>query len=100
MQWPGSLVVTEDDYFEFLLKLAAREWPTFLPRIRKSFGYGSLLFLGYKLRDWDFRVLFRLLADTLKTGEHKHIAVQLSPMSGAQLTDAAKAASAARYFGK
>jgi hypothetical protein len=99
MQWPSSLVVTEDDYFEFLLKLA-REWPTFLPRIRESFGYGSLLFLGYKLRDWDFRVLFRLLADTLKTGEHKHIAVQLSPMSGAQPVDTAKAANAARYFGK
>jgi hypothetical protein len=100
MQWPGSLVVTEDDYFEFLLN-TAKDWPTlFLPCIFRAFGSGSLLFLGYKLRDWDFRVLFRLLATTLREGEHKHIAVQLSPMSGAQLADAAKAASAARYFGK
>jgi SIR2-like domain len=100
MQWPESLVVTEDDYFEFLLNLS-KDWPVrFLPRIYAAFGRGSLLFLGYKLRDWDFRVLFRLLADTLKTGEYKHIAVQLGPMSGAQAADATKAASAARYLGK
>jgi SIR2-like domain len=100
MRWPASLVVTEDDYFEFLLNLA-KDWPTlFLQRIRESFGSGSLLFLGYKLRDWDFRVLLHLLGNTLREGAHRHIAVQLSPMSGAQIADATKAASAARYLGK
>ncbi len=99
MQWPNSLVVTEDDYFEFLLNLA-RSWDTFMALIRGAFGGGSLLFLGYKLRDWDFRVLFRLLANTLKDSEYKHIAVQLGLMSGAQATDEAKAASAARYLGE
>ena len=92
--------MTEDDYFEFLVNLAKARASLIAPRIQEAFGNCSLLFLGYTLSDWDFRVLFRLLATTLREGEHKHIAVQLSPMSGAQLADAAKAASAARYFGK
>jgi len=99
MAWPASLVVTEDDYFEFLLNLAKASPSLITPRIQRVFGAGSLLFLGYKLSDWDFRVLFRLLADYLKIPEYKHIAVQLSPMSGAQAADATKAANAARYLG-
>ena len=98
MAWPASMVVTEDDYFEFLLNLAKSSPSLIMPRIQQVFGDGSLLFLGYQLSDWDFLVLFRLLADALKTGGFKHIAVQLGPMSGAQ-ADATKASSAARYLG-
>jgi hypothetical protein len=99
MAWPASLVVTEDDYFEFLVNLAKIPPPFVLPRIDRVLGDGALLFLGYKLGDWDFRVLFRLLMNYLKFGGFKHIAVQLGPMSGAEATDTTKAGNAARYLG-
>lgn len=98
MTWPASLVVTEDDYFEFLINLA-REPSRILPLIQEIFGYRSLLFLGYKLSDWNFLVIFRLLAKAIKESGSKHIAVQLGPMSGAQAADETKAESAARYLG-
>jgi hypothetical protein len=99
MAWPASLVVTEDDYFEFLLNLAKEPPPFVLPCIDKVLGYGELLFLGYKLSDWDFRVLFRLLMDFLKAGNFKHIAVQLGPRSRAEAADQMKAENAERYLG-
>lgn len=96
--WPSSMVVTEDDYFEFLLNVAKAVPSLIMPRIEQVFGDGSLLFLGYKLTDWDFLVLFRYLADRLKTGGFKHIAVQLGPMTGAHAADTKRAANAARYL--
>lgn len=40
----------------------------------------SLVFIGYKLSDWDFRVLFRSLPGSLeKSLEQLHVAVQLEP---------------------
>jgi hypothetical protein len=98
MAWPASVVVTEDDYFEFLLNWASAPSELVPPRILEALGASSLLFLGYKLRDWDFRVLLRVLADILKTRQNKHIAVQI-PMSGAQAVDAMRAASVRRYLG-
>jgi hypothetical protein len=79
LTWPASLVVTEDDYFEFLLNLSKASPSLIMPRVQQVLGDGSLLFLGYKLTDWDFLVLFRLLADSLKSGGFKHVAVQLGP---------------------
>ncbi len=99
MAWPASLVVTEDDYFEFLLNLAKTPPPFVLPCIDLALADRELLFLGYKLSDWDFRVLFRLLMDYLKAEKFKHIAVQLGPMSGAEAADRMKAENAARYLG-
>jgi hypothetical protein len=96
-EWPASLVVTEDDYFEFLVNLS-KQFSFILPRIQQVFGEGSLLFLGYTLDDWDFRVLFRLLADTFRNTTFTHIAVQLGPMSGAPTSDTTKAKDAARFF--
>jgi hypothetical protein len=100
LAWPASLVVTEDDYFEFLLNLS-KEPSLIMPRVDQVFGDGSLLFLGYKLMDWDFLVLFRYLADRLKCGGFKHIAVQLGPTEMAGDAAAAKKAEkAARYLGE
>lgn len=73
-----SLVFTEDDYFEFLLNVSGDEdaIPT---RIRQAIAGTSLLFLGYRLDDWDFRVLFHLLlAKYLNVSNRRvHVAVQV-----------------------
>jgi hypothetical protein len=75
---PESVVVTEDDYFEFLINISRDYQKTLAHRVDRAMG-GALLFLGYTLADWDFRVLFRLFADKLRSSGNTHIAVQLEP---------------------
>ena len=60
-----SLVLTEDDYLEFLANIARD--PDLLPlRIQKALAGSSLLFVGYRLADWNFRVLFQALRPSLQ----------------------------------
>jgi SIR2-like domain len=55
---PESVVLTEDDYLEFLASIA--QDPNLLPRpIRNALDRSSLLFIGYRLADWNFRVLLQ-----------------------------------------
>lgn len=65
-QYPKSMVLSEDDYLDLLWTLARdapglshsgdRIIPPYLEAELKS---SSLLLLGYRLQDWDLRVLFR-----------------------------------------
>ncbi|AKB55248.1 hypothetical protein A9239_05900 [Methanosarcina sp. A14] len=79
----GSLVLTEYDYLDFLAAIsrtATLSKQNILPlRIQEAFTDTSLLFLGYRIADWDFHVLFRILADYLKERDRMHISVQLVP---------------------
>jgi len=55
---PESLVLTEDDYLEFLANLSSDQ--TLLPpRIQMALATTTILFVGYRLADWNFRVLFQ-----------------------------------------
>jgi hypothetical protein len=75
---PKSLVLTEYDYLDFLAAISKK--PNLLPPcIREAFTDSSLLFLGYRIADWDFHVLFRILAEFLKRYQRKHYSVQLVP---------------------
>jgi len=82
MDFPESLVLTEDDYFDFLSNV----WQdnNMIPlRIQRAFTNTNLLFLGYRILDWDFRVLFSIVARYLKRnklGKQFHIAVQFEPV--------------------
>ena len=80
-----SAVVTEDDYFEFLVNIA-RDNKLLAHRVDRAIGGGSLLFLGYTLSDWHFLVLFRLLANNLRESPRNHVAVQLAPSDGDEST--------------
>ncbi len=75
--WAESAVVTEDDYFEFLINIS-RDYKSLAHRVDRALG-GALLFLGYTLSDWDFLVLFRLFANKLRDSGNTHIAVQPEP---------------------
>jgi len=71
-----SMVITEDDYLDFLINIGRD--PTVLKRVEQAFTETSLLFLGYRLADWNFRVVFRSLFSYLKRNWVKaHISVQL-----------------------
>jgi hypothetical protein len=93
--WPESAVVTEDDYFEFLINIS-RDYKSLAHRVDRALG-GALLFLGYTLSDWDFLVLFRLFANKLRDSGNTHIAVQLEP-SETPGDQAEKAAKAVKYL--
>lgn len=76
-----SLVLSEDDYFQFLINVSkdADLIPTI---VQRAITGSSLLLLGFRLDDWDFRVLFHFLAGYLKASQGKtHVAVQISPLS-------------------
>jgi hypothetical protein len=77
---PESLVITEDDYLDFLVSIS-KDQDLIPPRIQRAFRETSLLFLGYQLYDWDFRVLFRSLASYMKKSvSQAHVSVQLVPV--------------------
>jgi hypothetical protein len=80
-EMPQSMVLTEDDYLAFLVRISTDNTVRLLPsKIRSALATTSLLFVGYSLSDWDFRVLFRGLMGSLgSTLGMTSIAVQLDP---------------------
>jgi SIR2-like protein len=60
-QYPGSLVLTEDDHLEFLVAISqemGRPADRIPARVREALTRSSLLLLGYDLQSWEFRTLF------------------------------------------
>jgi SIR2-like domain len=78
---PESMVLTENDYLQFLVQLSKDGSERLLPPVvRTALATTSLLFVGYSLSDWDFRVLFRGLMGSLGASLGRmSVAVQLEP---------------------
>ncbi|MFG2073470.1 SIR2-like domain-containing protein [Nonomuraea maritima] len=89
---PRSIVLIEDDYLDFLVRLAqdgrhmtasapGGHTMTLLPsEIRTALRTKALLFIGYGLRDWTFHVMFRTLLHGLPgTMRREHASIQLNP---------------------
>jgi hypothetical protein len=74
-----SLVLTEDDYLDFLVNMSKRFVDGFLPgEIQEAITGSEVLFIGYSLADVDFRVLFRgLLGNLERALGRMSVAVQL-----------------------
>lgn len=76
---PLSLVVTENDRLDFMLSIG-RNLNAVPPVIQGAIAQSSLLFIGYGLGDWDFRVLHRgLLSHVVQSQRWPHFIVQLTP---------------------
>jgi hypothetical protein len=71
MHHPISMVLTEQDYFDFMLNMSnLDENSVALPTIvRSSFAISSQLFIGYKLDDMNSRIMLRSIGNFLKTVE-------------------------------
>jgi SIR2-like domain/TIR domain len=69
INYPPSLVLTEGNYFEFVINMNNRDdEKDMLPTIlRKELPNSSLLFLGYDLDDLNFRSIFQGALSFLKT---------------------------------
>jgi hypothetical protein len=76
----ASMLVTEDDYVDFLMEAQADLEQVVPPRIQNALTTTSLLFVGYSLSDWNFRVLMRSIMRRLdKSSKRMNISVQLPP---------------------
>jgi hypothetical protein len=81
---PKSVVLTEDDYFRYMIGVTKnkKEIPS---TVLYALSSTALLFLGFQLDDWNFRVLFQSLLfqegrEALKG--FSHIAAQIEPEEG------------------
>jgi len=78
---PDSLVLTEDDYFDYLIGVTTNK--DLIPEaVRGALANSALLFVGFQLEDWSFRVLFRSLMQQEGRNRRKrynHIAAQIDP---------------------
>jgi len=90
-------VLTEDDFFDYLIRTTRYQLMPLV--VSNALMTGSLLFLGFPLDDWKFRVLFRLIyakggAALMK--KYNHVAVQVDPGE----TTVANAQRARKYLEK
>jgi hypothetical protein len=81
---PESLVLTEDDTFNFLIGIT-RHFKNIPDQVGRALADSALLFLGFQTEAWDFRVLLHALL--AKEGNallrrHAHIAAQIEPEEG------------------
>jgi hypothetical protein len=85
-----SLVLTEDDYLDFLVNIS-RDQLMLPARVQRALTGASLLFIGYRIADWNFRVLFRSLVGYLENSITRgHVSVQIFPL-GDEASDDKKA---------
>jgi hypothetical protein len=79
-----SLVLTEDCYYDFMVNISKREGA--IPaRIQHALAGSSLLFIGYRLADFDFHVIHKGLIDQLPgTLRRASLSVQLPPEGSSQ----------------
>jgi hypothetical protein len=62
--YPQTLVLSEDDYLNFLINVMAdtnNSNPIVPLYVRRALTESHLLLIGYRLSAWDFRVLFRFI---------------------------------------
>jgi hypothetical protein len=84
LEQPDSIVLTEDDYFDYLIGVTSNK-DLIPPVVRRALADTALLFLGFRMDDWDFRVLFRSLMSQegrLRRSRYAHVAVQIDPEEG------------------
>ena len=90
-EYPESLVLAEDDYLDYLVKLSSLSYEVkhadrqqdIPAAVSTALTGTALLLLGYEIYDWEFRVLFKGLVQA--TGESrqkrtpKSICMQIEP---------------------
>lgn len=102
LEQPSSLVLSEDNYFDFLIGFT-RNRPLVPKPAAAALTDTALLFLGFQLDDWDFRVLFRTIMagrgnSLLST--HSHVAVQIAPDEDRMLAPERARKYLETYFGQ
>jgi hypothetical protein len=80
---PDNVIITEDDYVDFMVNSGGNVSPYFPPAsLTNAYKRRRFLFLGYSLYDWNFRTFLRMLTirNALSGRElRRHYAIQLEP---------------------
>jgi len=77
----ASCVVTEDDFFDFMLNIGSKGGTK---PVRAALASNALLFFGFRLDDWSFRVLLRSIFN--KEGSlARNVGQNFLPCIGAQV---------------
>ncbi len=96
-----SMVVTEDDYFDYLIGVTSNK--DLIPGVvRRALTDTALLFLGFQLDDWNFRVLYRSIMSQQggnRRKKYSHIAAQIDPEEDRILEPDRARAYLEKYFG-
>jgi hypothetical protein len=102
-KYPESMVLTEDDHLEYLFRLASLRYEVqhstkedVIPAdIYMALTGTALLLLGYRVHDWDFRVLFKGLVqatnDSRSKRQPKSVAMQIELEEGRDRRDEVQA---------
>jgi hypothetical protein len=88
---PDSIVIAEDEYFDFLAEVS-RNRDLIPGPVKEALADSSLLFLGFGLEDWDVRVLLRSLISresASRLRQFQHVAAQID-LEGVSSPDAAR----------
>ena len=96
-----AMVLTEDDHFDFLIGVTGNR--DLIPvTVRRALADTALLFLGFHMEDWNFRVLFRSIMNQQGGGRRKryaHIAAQIDPEQGRAIDPERARHYLEQYFG-
>jgi hypothetical protein len=88
LQLLSSLVLTEDDYFQYLVgnTMGQAQKLSALPYLLTN---SALLFIGFRLDDWSFRVILReiLQLKSALSSDVTHIGVQIDPATSLATDD-------------
>jgi len=96
-----SIVLTEDNYFDFLLGIARNK--ALIPlQVKKAMTDNGLLFLGFQTNGWQFRVMFRAMLSLpgQRYDEYANIAAQIEPEDGRILEPQRAREYLEQYFSK
>jgi hypothetical protein len=98
---PDTVALTLDDYEDFLIGVTSNR--DLIPAVvRRALNDSALLFLGYRIDQVDFRVLFRTLMRQQGRGRRRrysHVAVQIDPEESTTLEPDRARRYMQEYFG-
>jgi hypothetical protein len=78
---PESIVLTEDDYFDYLMGVS-RNKERIPNDVQRVLADSTLMFIGFQLQDWNFRALLRSILSLAQESRRRgptHIAAQIEP---------------------
>lgn len=107
--YPHSMVLSEDDFMNFLVAVfedSNTKNPIVPTYLKEALAERRLLLLGYHLRDWDFRVLFKFIMKFRRSRRPqddempKGILIQLKPSTKKAEDEERSINYLKQYFGK
>jgi len=79
---PESMVLSEDDYLDFLARISRydKQKNSVIPnQLNQKLCQETLLVLGYRLPDWEFKILFRGIINPKFMRDSFNLTIQLNP---------------------